>query len=242
LLFNYAVEQHRGIRTVVVGFYDFQLTSPDRTRVTDLVGNRMIGVDKRFPISEVASVYGFGTLDTMELMALRDLPMASNRAKVWMTVELLRRSIGSLGMPREETNSLGRVDDFDALESASMARFDGEAAGFAQRPDQFNASYEAIFARARRAGMNVVIVLMPISPYHRDVFYQRPAWRTYLAALTSLANRDGIEMVDASDWLPALGDFADHLHMTPQGARAFSSELSAQLEKLLARSPLFHRP
>jgi hypothetical protein len=86
LLFDYAVQNHPHIHTVVVGFFDFQLTAPDHTKISDLTGNRMVGIDQRFPVSEVASVYGFGTLDRIELEAMRKLPLAANRANVWKYV------------------------------------------------------------------------------------------------------------------------------------------------------------
>jgi len=50
LLFDYAVQNHPGIHTLVLGIYDFQLTAPDHSRLSDLTGNRMVGIDRRFPI------------------------------------------------------------------------------------------------------------------------------------------------------------------------------------------------
>jgi hypothetical protein len=235
LLFEYAVQNHCDIRTVVVGTYDFQLTAPDHTRPGDLTGNRMVGIDKRFPVSEVASVYGFGPVDTLELQMLRRLPMAANRANIWKNVELLRRSMGSIGMPRVDTNSMGRVADFAALESGSFDAFDTDARSFLAQPDHFNASYESIFRQARQNDMNVVIVIMPISPYHRATFYARPVWHEYLNALQQLAGQRGIQVIDASDWFPSEQDFADHLHMTVPAARVFSSRLGERLTQSLGQ-------
>jgi hypothetical protein len=229
LLFDYSAQTHPSIRTVVVGFYDFQLTLPDHTRVGDLTGNRMVGVDRRFPVSQVVAAYSFSSLDQLELEILRQLPMAANRANVWKNVELLRRSMESMGMPQAATNSMGRVADFAALESASIDIFEAEACTYLEHPDHFNASYESIFNRAHRAGMQVVIVLMPISPYHRTTFYALPLWRRYEEALTELAQRRGIQVIDASDWLPSPEDFSDHLHMTHQAAHVFSIRLAGPL-------------
>jgi hypothetical protein len=231
LLFNYALRNHAGIRTLVVGVYDFQLTAEDHSRLTDLTGNRMVGINRRFRPADVAAVYGFGTLERMEIGALQWLPMAANRANIWKYVELLRRSMEAMGMPAEATNSMGRVGDFAALEAGSPQIFDAQARRFLDHPDGFNASYEAIFGEARRRGIDVVVVVMPMSPYHHEVFYIRPVWKQYLDGLGGLARARSIQVIDASDWMPDAGDFADHLHMTQDAAHRFSMRLGVELVK-----------
>jgi hypothetical protein len=232
LLFNYALQSHAGIRTLVVGIYDFQLTAEDRSRLSDLTGNRMVGINRRFRPADVAAVYGFGTRERLEIAALQRLPMAANRANIWKYVELLRRSMGAMGMPAEATNSMGRVGDFAALEAGSPQIFDAQARSFLDRPDRFNASYEAIFGEARRRGMKVVVVVMPMSPYHHEVFYNRPLWSQYLDGLGGLARGRGIQVIDASGWMPEAADFADHLHMTQDAAHRFSIRLGGELAKV----------
>jgi hypothetical protein len=229
LLFDYAVRIHPDIRTVVVGIYDFQLTAPDHSRVTDLVGNRMVGFDRRFSVSEVAAVYGFGPLDKVEFEAMRMLPMAANRANVWKYVELLRRAMESMGMPHTATNSMGRVDDFAALEAGSVDAFDAQAQAFLQNPNRFNESYESIFNQAHRDGMKLVIVWMPMSPFHHRMFYSRPLWQKYQDAVDVLAGRRGIRVIDASNWMTSEDDFDDHLHMTKAAAHEFSIRLGSEL-------------
>ena len=232
LLFEYAVRSHAGIRTLVVGILDSQLTGEDHSRVVDLIGNRMVGVDRRFPVSEVQGVYGFSTLDCAELEALRAFPVAANRANAWRQVELLRRSMESMGMPQTAANSMGRADDFaEAMEFAQIDTLDAQARSFLNHRDRFNASYESIFSQARRTEMKVVIVLMPISPAHRALFYDRPLWRQYFAALEDLAFRRGIQFIDASQWMLLQQDFSDHLHMTPLTAHNFSVRLGAELAR-----------
>src|ERR1019366_4650123 len=141
LLFEYAVRSHAGIRTLVVGILDSQLTGEDHSRVVDLIGNRMVGVDRRFPVSEVQGVYGFSALDCAELEVLRTFPMAANRANAWKQVELLRRSMESMGMPQTAVNSMGRADDFAAaMEFAQIDTLDAQARSFLDHRDKFNAS------------------------------------------------------------------------------------------------------
>lgn len=232
LLFEYAVRSHPGIHTLVVGILDSQLTGEDHSRVVDLIGNRMVGVDRRFPVPEVRGAYGFGALDCAELEALRAFPMAANRANAWKQVELLRRTMESMGMPQTSATSMGRADDFAAaMEFAKIDILDGQARSFLADRSRFNASYESIFSQARRAQMRIVIVLMPISPAHQALFYNRPLWRQYFAALEDLAFRRGILFIDASQWMLLQQDFSDHLHMTPLTSRKFSVRLGAELAR-----------
>ena len=237
LLFHYAVQEHPGISTLVVGIYDFQLTAPDHSHLADLAGNRMVGIDHRFPSAEVVETYNFGARDRAELALVRALPMAANRSSAWKDVELLRRSMASIGMPAVATNSMGRVGDFAALEAGSSQIFDAQAQAFLADPEHFNTSYEAIFAQARKAKMNVAIVVMPMSPAHRAAFYARPLWGQYLQALERLSAGRDIRVIDASEWLPADGDFADHLHMTQDAAREFSLRIGCELPRAFAHSP-----
>jgi hypothetical protein len=229
LLFDYAVQNHPGIRILVLGIYDFQLTEADHSRLMDLTGNRMVGIDRRFPMSEIAAVYNFGPLDKLEIEGLRALPMISNRTNAWKDVELLRRFLGAMGMPPIATNSMGRVADFAALEAGSTNLFDANALAFLDHPDHFNSSYESMFRQANHVGMKVVIVVMPMSPWHRQVFYARPLWQQYLLAIENMARHRGIQVIDTSNWILTDNDFVDHLHMTPQAAHDFSVRLGSSL-------------
>jgi hypothetical protein len=235
LLFQYAVETHSGISTLVVGFYDFQLTVPDHSHVADLKGNRMVGMDHRFSYGEVVDAYNFGALDRLELSWARTLPMVANRASAWRDVELMRRSMAEIGMPAVAKNSMGRVEDFDALESGTPEAFDAKVIAFLATPESFNASFEAIFREARERKMSVVLLLMPMSPAHVNLYYKRPLWGQYLAAVESLATRRGIRIIDASDWMPVQSDFVDHLHMTQEVKAAFSERLGTELARTHAR-------
>jgi hypothetical protein len=235
LLFHYAEEKHPGITTLVVGFFDFQLTEADHSRVADLTGNRMIGIDHRFSAAEAAQAYGFNARNRAVLALLRALPMAANRATAWKYVELLRRSMASIGMPAVATNSMGRVDDFSALEAGTSQIFDARAQEFLAHPDHFNASYEAIFTEAHKAGMNVTIVVMPMSPSHLAGFYARPLWGQYLQAVERLAAAHHVRLIDASQWMPEQNDFVDHLHMTQEAAHEFSVRLGTELPAAIQR-------
>jgi hypothetical protein len=240
LLCEYALRTQPSIRTLIVGFYDFQLTESDHTHVSDLVGNRMVGMDRRFPLAEVASAYGFGPLDDLEIEALRLLPMVANRGNAvayldtmrrWRFVEQLRRSMESMSMLHVVPDGILDADGLPVIESADSDSFDVSARSFSDRPDRFNPSYEAIFNDARDAGVNAVILVMPISPFHRATYYSRSSWKDYLAALERLAARRNIRVIDASDWQPQPEDFEDHVHMSRPGGHRFSILLGNELSR-----------
>ena len=120
---------------------------------------------------------------------------------------------------------------FRSLSSADSDRFDASARSFSQHPDRFNTSYEAIFGTARDAGVNAVILVMPISPFHRETYYSRASWRDYLSALERLAASRNIRVIDASDWQPQPEDFKDRVHMSRPGGHRFSVLLGAELSR-----------
>ncbi len=228
LLFDYTTRCHPGMRVLVLGIYDFQLSESDAARPADLIGNRVLAVDPRFTFSEIASVYRFGPLQDAEFESLRILPLLAYRTNAWKYTELLRRKMESMGMPGEASNRMGRVSDFDLLEAASVQSFDAQARAFLAHP-AFNASYETLFSEARHADMKPVILVMPMSPSHRQQFYARPAWTQYLRTVETLARGQGIHLLDASDWMPSESDFVDHLHMSKEAASRFSTRLSGEL-------------
>jgi hypothetical protein len=232
LLFRYARRLHPHLRTLVLGYYDFQLTTPDQTPPLGLIGNRMVGLDHRFPLAEVASVYHSTPRQRMTLAVLRNVPMLADRTNAWKDVELLRRHLAAMGMPPVASNAMGRVDDFAALESDSTAAFDARADQFLRGPLAWNPSYTSLFAEARAAKIRIVLVLMPASPWYRSRFYSRSAWSPYRAAVESLAQREQMATIDASNWLAGQTDFEDHLHMSPAGVTRFSTQLGQQLRAM----------
>ena len=228
LLFNYSTQCHPGMRMMVLGIYDFQLTAPNHSRLSDLTGNRVLAIDHRFPVSEIAAVYGFDRFEQAEFEAMRVLPVVAYRTNAWKYTELLRRKMGSMGMPVVASNSMGQVNDFAALEANSVEDFDAQARAFLANPT-LNKSYESMFSQAQSTGMKIIVVVMPMSPSHRQTFYDRPLWSQYLSAVKALLQQRGIQVIDAGNWMPSQEDFVDHLHMSPSAARTFSFRLGWQL-------------
>src|SRR3954453_12948795 len=141
LLSEYALYRHPHIRTLVVGIFDFQLTAKDHTGPWNLIGNGLAALDPAVPISEVADAYNLGQVDLLQVRVQRALPFVPNRFSAWKAVELLRRSMGEIGMPHAQTSNLGRASDFASLEAAAGSDFDAKAYQFLQHPSGFNSSY-----------------------------------------------------------------------------------------------------
>jgi hypothetical protein len=232
LLFDYATRIHPGIRTLVIGFFDLGLTSGETDHVMSLTGNRILGFDSRFSPREVADAYRFGPADRIELAMLRRFPLVANRANIWKYVELLRRHMGTMGMPSVATNSMGNVGDFSALEASSPSSFDTQIASYLAHPGSFNPSYETIAEHARANGIQVVLVAMPMSPSHWNAFYSRPSWNRYLETIQSIATRRGFRFIDASGWMPSEDKFVDHLHMSHAAAHEFSLRIGHQIDDM----------
>jgi hypothetical protein len=232
LLMEYAREYHPETKTLAVGFFDFQLTKEEHLRPTDLTGNHVIGIENPIPLSEVAEIYQMHGLERAELSLLRAIPMAANRKNIWKYVELMRRRMEEIGMPHQATNSMGRAGDFSALEARSPQRFDAEAEEFLRDPSRFNSSYERIFSQATQAHMRVILILMPMSPSHRSIYYTRSSWISYFTKLKELARQRGFAVIDASNWLPEEDRFVDRLHMSPLGFHEFSFRIGRKLAEL----------
>lgn len=232
LLFDYAIQRQPAVRTVVIGFFDLQLTAEVPSRVGDLTGNRMVAMDGSIPMSEVEATYGFDWSQRLAVEMMRELPLAANRASAWRDVELLRRRMAQVGMPPVATNSMGRVADFQALEVGSEETFDAEIEEYLRGEQRFNSPYRVILRECRERGLRVVILIMPASPYHRNRYYAHEPWKAYVAAVRALAAEQNIALIDASDWMPEDQDFVDHLHLAPNVVGEFSSRLGVALAVL----------
>jgi hypothetical protein len=224
LIALYALRQHPEIRTMVVGFYDYQLTEQVSVTPYELSGNQGVAFDRRIPVAEMISVYGFNRVQTAEFFLFRSFPMAADRLNVWKYAELLRRSMGSMGMPPPKAKQ-GMWTIHPAEYYVQQPQL------FLNDPTHFNTSYERIFSQASANRVHVILVLMPISPLHRTVFYAHDNWKAYQAGLEELAHKRGFGFIDASAWLPESNDFQDALHMTPSVTAEFSRHLGAELVK-----------
>ncbi|HUL15990.1 MAG TPA: hypothetical protein VLV88_08335 [Terriglobales bacterium] len=227
LLFRYAIAHGMRPRLLLYGFYDFQLTDPVTMTNADLIGNRAIlyylepEYARRF--------YSLPAHDVVEFEVMRFFPMFVERGAVWSKVEEFRRFLSQQGLPHERTNQFGRASDFSLLEAASSQEFahhcdSALSAGLAS-------PVEELLRQAHAAAIPVVVIEMPMSPFHRRAFYSSPSWPAYVSHLRSLLAPYDASFVDASDWITDGSLFADNLHLSASGGQEFSRRLGDLVRK-----------
>ena len=119
-----ALERDDSIRVAIYGFFDFQLTDPPVTTVSDLFGNRAMSYYAALAIA--LQFYEMPLRDRIAVRVLRHVPVWVDRSMLWAKVEKLRRAMGQVGMPAVETNQFGRASDFTLLEASSPEEFEKE--------------------------------------------------------------------------------------------------------------------
>jgi hypothetical protein len=229
LFLRYALRNRIHPRVLVYGFYDLQLTTPISLSTSDFVGNRAV---LYYLEPEYArTFYHLSFRDRIEFEVGRHFPMMVDRGAIWAKVERVRRAISQEGMPEEESNRFGRLADLLLLEASSAAEFVAQCNTAATR--DLIAPVREIVRQAKQAGAEVVFVEMPMRPEHVRTFYQTSAWERYSAHVRSLVLAEGATFLDASTWEDDASMFADHLHLTPQGAAQFSQRLGEQLRGII---------
>lgn len=227
MILQRALREDKTVKVVIYGFFDFQLTDVPTATLTDFFGNRAVAfyLDPGLALRS----YQMSPSDRIEFDLLRHVPMVVERAGIWANVERMRREMGEVGMPRADTNRFGRVADFSLLEARSPADFEsqcelGQKAGLSQPVLE-------MIADAHARGAQVVIVEMPMHPYHQSHFYALDAWDKYRDHLRELVEAQHATYLNAADWIEDANEFADHLHLTPTGAQDFSRRLAAKIRE-----------
>ncbi len=211
LLFEQAL-RIPGIHTVILGFYDLQLSAPTDPEVSALLDTRVLAFDPRIPARDAESIYGFPLEERLRFRVFRALPLLAFRSVGWESVERLR--IG-LGAPR------WNVDVGIAEQYRNHARY------LAGSPVHFNTATEKMVREARARRLRFVFVLMPMSPFHIRTIYSQPGWKSYLASLRTLMEREGCLLIDATIWFPSQSDFVDSIHLAYGNRELFSTKLAA---------------
>jgi hypothetical protein len=208
LLFRRAESTHP-VKTVVIGFMDFQLTAPTREHAIDILGSSVVAFDRRIPAAEVINAFGFDSLDQLEFNTIRDIPTIAYRQNAWKYVEILRRKLSAVGMPPEK-------ETFAELEWSNLESYDLEAQTFAANPTHLNRPMELLLKDCRDHGYRVILILMPLSPDHLAKFYSRASWVAYKNALECFAEANGLQFVDGTSWFIRPQDFQDKVHLAEQ--------------------------
>ena len=228
MILQRALRDASTVKVVIYGFFDFQLTDAPSATLTDFFGNRAMAfyLDPGLALRS----YQMSTSDRLEFEILRRVPMVVERAGIWANVERMRREMGEVGMPPVEANRFGRVADFALLEARSPADFAsqcevGQKAGLSQPVVE-------MIADAHARGAQVVVVEMPMHPYHQSHFYALGAWDKYRDHLRELIEAQHATYLNAADWIEEPDEFADHLHLAPSGAKDFSARLAVKIREM----------
>jgi hypothetical protein len=227
LILDQALRHPLHPKYVIYGFFDDQLNAPPRGDWSDLVGNRAFAY--YFP-EKAANLYAPGSrLKEWQLRATGRVPLLAERSSLWGKVEMLRRRLEDLGMPRRPTNRFGRVEDFAALEAKDVPAFVQRCGAVVDSQTGFSQPIREILRLARARGAKVFLVEMPMPARHRQVFYSGPAWSELHAYLLTLAGQEQAVYVSASDWVKDDANFEDATHLNEQGAKIFSARLAAAI-------------
>jgi len=220
LILRQAFSRLSGVRYVVYGSFDDQLSSRPDTGWQDMISSRALAYS--FP-DEAAALYSPGSWATQwQFRAMSLLPMLADRTTLWSKVEKLRKGLGALGMPPEANTK----EDLNELRT----RLDG----LVQEDRGLSAAVKELFRLAEAQGTRVFVVEMPSG--RPPEFHDEPTSRTlraYNRAQVEAAN--GI-YIDASHWVQDRRYYKDGVHLNPEGARLFSAQLGEEISRRVERS------
>jgi hypothetical protein len=229
LIFKHALDRPIHPKYLVYGFFDDQLNATSRGDWPDLVGNRALSY--YFP-DEAAALYAPGSsFKKWQMRIIGHVPMLAERSSFWGKVELLRREIEDIGMPKQQTTRYGRVKDFAALEAADLPSFNQRCDAILSRQAGFSPAIRKIIELAQQHGLTLVFLEMPMPSRHRNIFYSSPKWGEMRAYLQTLAHQNHAFYLSASDWIEDDLAFEDATHLNEQGAKRFSAKLADTLSR-----------
>lgn len=209
--------------TVYYGYSNTQLTDPVTGNWATLVGNRAMSYYVEPDIAR--GFYTSGSL-VWELFfqACSRVPMVVERYGIWGRVERLRRWLGALGLPLQESNRFGRAEDFNHL-TLSDTNFVSQCERAVTGNMPLSAPLSALFGDIRSSGRRLCVIEMPITKQYRELYHRLPAWKAYKNHIRNLVSRYGADHIEASDWVDDSG-FSDVIHLNKQGAAVFSERMA----------------
>jgi hypothetical protein len=230
MILQRALRDAATVKVVIYGFFDFQLTDAPSATLTDFFGNRAVAF--YLDPGQALRSYQMSPSDRFEFDLFRHVPMVVERAGIWANVERMRREMGEVGMPRADTNRFGRVADFALLEARSPADFASQCERLTEQNAGLSRPISEMIADAHVRGAQVVVVEMPMHPYHQSHFYALSSWDKYRDHLRKLVEAEHATYLSAADWIEDANEFADHLHLARPGAKDFSARLAVKIREM----------
>lgn len=230
LILKRALSRSAHIKYVIYGFFDDQLNAAPSGPWEDLIGNRAFSY--YFPKDAAAFYVPDSRIEEWRLDLTEHVPMLAERSSLWDKVELFRRRLDDIGMPRQKVNRFGRVGDFNALEAKDVPSFVQRCDTIVRGKKAFSPPIQAMIDLAHRHGVKFFFVEMPMSPRHLKTFYSLPVWAEMRSHLQALAREQDATYITASDWVTNGENFEDTVHLNEQGARFFSARLGMALSQI----------
>lgn len=220
-----------GVRgKLIYGFMDLTLSeSPE----PGWQGNRAVAFQLKNV--DIPESYGLNSLSRYEFILRQNIPLLTYQDSLWAKVERVRRVLSDKSLMRQSaTNTVGRADDFSALEDGSAERFAARVRKAMAKTSLLCPEVIRLLNTATKDGREVVFVVMPMPAKHRNAYYRTSDWQAYLDRVATELDALGARLVNM-DEMALDSDFADAVHLSPTGATAFTEFLLPELVR--ARVP-----
>ena len=230
LVLKAALDEGLRPKYFIYGFFDDQLTSAVKGDWQELIGNRAISY---YFADEAAAFYAPGsTLKKWQLRLTSRIPMMAERSSLWGRVEDVRRRIEEIGLPKQAANRFGRARDFVALEAADADSFNRRCESAVSQTVAFSGPVQGMIELARKNGVTVIMVEMPMPTRHRTLFYSGAAWASLRQRLQQACKQQQAVYISAADWVKDDAEFMDVTHLNGEGARCFTAQLAIAVAAL----------
>jgi hypothetical protein len=227
LMLRQGIAHQPKLRSVIYGFFDFQLTSDPRVEVSQMFGANAMGL---FAEPKVAvRYYNMSWSERLKFSILKHVPVYVDRGNFWWFVEILRRKLYAIGLPHKGND--GPDAGFSVnIEPMTDTEFDAEARNELAHGVALSPPVREMLREAREDGVSFVVIEMPVRRDHLRL-YDHSSWTRYAAQVRHLVETQGGLFIDGSRWINDPEYFWDEIHLTDVGARRFSADLADFLRK-----------
>jgi hypothetical protein len=219
-----ATEGRNDVRHLVIGAFDHLLTSSGTTHWSTWHSNDALAF---FAPPEWTDRFAcHNSVDQAIYHIARLCPLFTERGALWSKVELIRRSLGAIGMPSANTTTtrFGRAADASLVLNNALDHFRSECRVHTSGSFPLAPQILEILKEAQQKGIKTTVVMMPM-PVQRHNFYATIEWRDYLDNLKILLKANRCDLIDATQWAADENLFQDSVHLNESGAALFSQRL-----------------